>query len=193
MKCWMKDCSKMEDKELITLLFDPLRREEGFNLTVQKYSKRLYWTIRRMVVSHDDADDVMQETFIKFWTTLDSFKGNSSIYTWLYRIAINSAINFLKARNRYQAVDVSSSEYFRKLTSDDSLYDGNEIEDALQAAIAKLPTKQQTVFMLRYYDEMSYADMSAVLGTSEGALKASYHIAAEKIEKEVKLSLIEIV
>jgi len=181
----------MEEKELLALLSNPATREEGFNQTVQKYSKRLYWTIRRMVISHDDADDVMQETFIKFWTTIESFRGQSSIYTWLYRIAINSAINFLKARNRYQAVDVDSSEYFRKLTSSDSLYDGDDIESALQAAIQKLPTKQQTVFMLRYYDEMSYADMSKVLGTSEGALKASYHIAAEKIEKEVKLSLIE--
>lgn len=181
----------MDDKKLIELLFAPATREEGFNLTVQKYSKRLYWTVRRMVVSHDDADDVMQETFIKFWTSIDNFRGQSSLYTWLYRIAVNSAINFLKTRGRYQAVDVDTSEYFRKLTSNDTLYDGDDIENALQAAISKLPTKQQTVFMLRYYDEMSYADMSKVLGTSEGALKASYHIAAEKIEREVKLSLIE--
>ena len=189
----MRYCASMEDKDLIKLLFNLSTREEGFNLIVEKYSKRLYWTIRRMVVSHDDADDVMQETFIKFWTTLDRFKGQSSVYTWLYRIAVNSAINFLKARQKYHAVDVDSSEYFRKLTANDSLYSGDDIERALQIAIAKLPIKQRTVFMLRYYDEMSYADMSKVLDTSEGALKASYHIAAEKIEKEVKLSLIEIV
>lgn len=185
--------SASDEQHIKELLLNEQTREQGFNLVVETYSKRVYWTIRRMVVSHEDADDVMQEAFLRFWTSLDTFRGESSIYTWLYRIAINSAITFLKSKNRYLATDVSSSEYFRKLTSDDSLYDGDEIESALQAAISKLPTKQQTVFMLRYYDEMSYADMSEVLGTSEGALKASYHIAAEKIEKEIKLSLVDIV
>ncbi len=183
--------SNSSEKEILRLLSDIQTREQGFNMVVEKYSKRVYWTIRRMVVSHDDADDVLQETFIKFWTSLETFRGESSIYTWIYRIAVNAATNFLKARNRYLATDVDSSEFFRKMEAPDELFDGDAIEKALQGAIAKLPTKQQMVFMLRYYDEMSYADMSQVLGTSEGALKASYHIAAQKIEKEVKLSLIE--
>lgn len=183
----------LDDQAIMKLLSSEETREKGFNMVVEKFSKRLYWTIRRMVVSHDDADDVLQETFIRFWTSLDKFRGESSIYTWIYKIAINTAVNFLKSRNRYQPTDVDNSDLFRKMVADDSLYDADTIKNSLQAAISKLPTKQQTVFMLRYYDEMSYADMSKVLGTSEGALKASYHIAAEKIEKEVKLSVIDLV
>ena len=162
-------------------------KRELFAEIVPKYSKRLYWTIRRIVLSHDDADDVLQNAFIKVWSNLDEFHNKAKLSTWLYRIAVNESLDFLR-RNRSLPsinVDVNTSVAARLLADD--YFDGSAAHALLQEAIASLPDVQRVVFNLRYYDEMKYSDMSQLLGTSEGALKASYHIAVKKVEAYVRM------
>ncbi|MGB5943471.1 MAG: RNA polymerase sigma factor [Leeuwenhoekiella sp.] len=153
-----------------------------FEQLVKEYQERLYWHIRRMVLSHDDADDVLQNTFIKVYKNLNNFKGESKIYTWLYRIATNESITFINKRAKRLRL---SSEALQSVMVDnlkaDSYFDGEEAQLKLQRAINSLPAKQKQVFLLKYYDEMQYNEMSEILDTSVGALKASYHHAVKKI------------
>ena len=154
------------------------RRE--FESIVREYSEQLYWQIRRIVLTHEDANDVLQNTFLKAWNAYDSFNRDSKVSTWLTRIAINESLDFLR-RNKHQASVASDDLSVAKGLLADEFFDGNETEAMLQEAIAQLPDVQRTVFNLRYYDEMKYSDISKLLDTSEGALKASYHIAVKKI------------
>lgn len=159
-------------------------RSYAFNLIVRKYQERLYWHIRKIVVSHDDTDDVIQNTFLKVWKALDGFREDSQLFTWLYRIATNEALTFLKKkRNRLflPLVDVEQ-QLISTLESSPTL-NGDEIKVRLQKAILTLPEKQRIVFNMKYFDELKYEEISEILGTSVGALKASYHHAVKKIEK----------
>ncbi len=156
----------------------------GFRLLVEKYSSRLYWHIRRMVVIHDDADDALQNTFINCWKNIDRFRNESSLYTWLYSIATNEALMVIRKRNRLSEASIEDLPgIFSVAAEGDSYFDGDEVETLLQNAILTLPEKQKTVFLMRYYDELSYEDISEITGTSVGALKASYFHAVRKIEK----------
>ena len=161
--------------------------EKDFEKIVRQYGERLYWQIRRMVYSHDDADDILQNTFLKAWMNIDSFRGNAKISTWLYRIAVNEALDFIR-KNR-NAVELSDGDVGNSVAvrlSGDAYFDGDEAQLLLQEAIGKLPPKQRLVFNMRYFDEMRYSEMSHILDTSEGALKASYHLAVEKISEYLK-------
>ncbi|MCB0806581.1 MAG: RNA polymerase sigma factor [Bacteroidales bacterium] len=158
----------------------------GFRLLVDHYNERVYWLIRRMVIDHDETDDLVQETFIKIWKNLDGFKGDSSLFTWIYRIATNEALRFLKTKKRKIMLSLSGyEEYLAKQIDGDSSISGNEIQKKLQLAILSLPEKQRLVFNMKYYEELKYEEMSEILGTSVGALKASYHHAVKKIEQFV--------
>ena len=163
-------------------LIDPETRRAAFEELVRKYSAQLYQQIRRIVQYHDDADDVLQNTFLKAWTALDNFRGDAQVTTWLYRIAMNESITFLQKQRNNVSIDDEEGLAARSLESD-PYFDGDEIEAQLQEAIAQLPEKQRIVFNLRYYDEMPYEEMSKMLDTSVGALKASYHFAVEKLQK----------
>ena len=163
----------------------PAVQNRAFEQIVAFYGEQLYWKIRRMVLSHDDAIDLLQNTFIKAWMSIDSFRGESKISTWLYKIAINESLTFLnsaRARNSVSLDDESASFLSDNLTAA-AYFDGDEAQQQLQKAILTLPDKQRTVFNLRYYEEMPYEEMSDLLGTSTGALKASYHHASQKVEE----------
>lgn len=173
------------DKELLEQFRSEETRNYAFNLIVHKYQKKLYWHIRRIVIDHDDANDVIQNTFIKVWKSLANFKENSQLYTWLYRIATNESITFLKQKKAFVSFDDVSYGLSNSL-SDDNYFKGDEIQKKLQMAILTLPEKQRIVFNMKYFDEMKYNEMSQVLETSVGALKASYHHAVIKIEEYLK-------
>lgn len=153
---------------------------------VKTYQERVYWHIRRMVYNHDDADDLVQDTFVKVWKNLDSFREDSQLFTWIYRIATNETLSFLKRKKRMQLISLGnfSNNQISRL-EDDNFFSGNEIQLKLQKALLTLPDKQRMVFNMKYYDELKYEEMSQILGTSVGALKASYHIAVKKIQKNV--------
>lgn len=156
----------------------------AFNLIVRKYQERIYWHIRKIVINHDDADDVVQNTFLKVWGGLQHFREDSQLYTWLYRIATNEALTFLKRkRTKYFLPLIDVEQQLANSLETDPYFDGNELQLKLQKAIVRLPEKQRVVFNMKYFDEMKYEDMSEVLGTSVGALKASFHHAMKKIEK----------
>jgi len=173
----------VDDKELLHQFKDPVQKEKAFTAIIKKYQERLYWHIRRMVVEHEDANDILQNMFIKVWNSLGNFREDSQLYTWLYRIATNESLTFLEQQKRRSAVSLSDveSNLSNKIKADEN-FDANKLEWKLQLAMQKLPEKQRVVFNLRYYDEMPYEEMSRILDTSEGALKASYHHAAKKIE-----------
>ncbi|MDR0865467.1 MAG: sigma-70 family RNA polymerase sigma factor [Candidatus Symbiothrix sp.] len=166
---------------------EPAAQKKAFEQIVNHYSEKLYWQIRKLVLSHDDANDLLQNTFIKAWTSVDLFRGDSKLSTWLYKIAINESITFLNKQRAHShvSIDDEASLLIGKLETDD-YFDGDEIQLKLQKAILTLPEKQRVVFNLRYYDEMPYEEMSEVTGTSVGALKASYHHATKKIEEILK-------
>jgi len=165
------------------LFRQPENREKAFTAIIRKYQERLYWHIRRMVADHDDTDDVLQNVFIKVWNGLDNFREDSRLYTWLYRIATNESLSFLEQLTRRAVVSMDGmGEALQDKIRADAHFDASKLEWKLQLAIQELPEKQRLVFSLRYYDEMPYQEMSQVLETSEGALKASYHHAAKKIE-----------
>lgn len=172
-----------DDKELLFLFKNEETKEKGFTAIVKKYQEKLYWHVRRMVVEHEDANDVLQNMFIKVWNALENFREDSQLYTWLYRIATNECLTFLEQQKKRASVSFSDVEngLSNKLKSETG-FDANKLEWKLQLGIQQLPEKQRLVFNLRYYDEMPYEEMSKVLETSEGALKASYHHAAKKIE-----------
>jgi RNA polymerase sigma factor (sigma-70 family) len=179
--------SLQQDAELLHMFTINGRQEAAFNGIVGKYKERLYWHIRRMVVVHDDADDILQECFIKVWKYLPQFRQDSALYTWLYRIATNCALTFLDQKAKRKTKEFATdNEYTLDKLQTQMGFDANKIEWKLQLALAELPAKQKAVFNLRYYDEMPYEEMSEVLGTSVGALKASYHHAVQKITAYIK-------
>lgn len=171
------------ENKLIAELQDPDTQRNAFSILVKDYSEMLYWQIRKIVMSHDDANDVLQNTFIKIWSNLNSFRSDSKLSTWLYRIAINEAITFLNKQRAQNNISIDNVDTFlmSKLEGDD-YFDGDEAQLKLQKAILTLPEKQRIVFNLKYFDEMKYEEMSEILETSVGALKASYHHAVKKIE-----------
>lgn len=173
----------LDDKELLAQFKDPFSKEKGYTRIIKKYQEKLYWHIRRMVVQHEDANDVLQNMFIKVWNGLDNFREDSQLYTWMYRIATNESLTFLALQKRKSTLSLSDEEsgLSNKVKASEH-FDANKLEWKLQVAIQQLPEKQRVVFNLRYYDEMPYQKMSEVLETSEGALKASYHHAVKKIE-----------
>lgn len=171
------------DEQILSFFRDPSSRNMAFNQLVKKYQKRLYNHIRRMVIDHDDTDDVLQNTFIRVYTYLESFKGESQLFTWMYRIATNESLSFLKKkRTRFFLPIVDVEHTLAGKLEADPYFQGDAIQLKLQKAILTLPEKQRLVFNMKYYDELTYDAMSEVLGTSVGALKASYHIAVKKIE-----------
>lgn len=174
-----------DERELYAQLKDPKRQRAAFGIIVRQYSEQLYWQIRRIVLTHEDANDVLQNTFLKAWNRLDSFQGESKISTWLSRIAINESLDFLR-RNNHTTVSTEDDASLSNTLLADPYFDGTEVEAMLQEAIATLPDMQRTVFVLRYFEEMKYSEISQQLNTSEGALKASYHIAVKKIAEFFK-------
>ena len=171
----------IDETRIIAQLRDKSQKEKAFNTLVHEYQEILYWQIRRLVISHDDADDILQNTFLKAWLAIDEFRAESKISSWLFRIAINESLGFLeKKKKNSNFTDDIIEELSSQLTSD-PYFDGDETQILLQKAIALLPEKQKVVFNLKYFQEMKYEDMSQTLGTSIGALKASYHHAVKKI------------
>lgn len=176
-----------DDQVLLNQFRQPSTKEQGFTAIIKKYQEKLYWHIRRLVVDHDDANDVLQNIFIKVWKGLENFREDSRLYTWMYRIATNECLSFIEQQKRRASVSMDEvGEGLANKVKADSNFDGNRLEWKLQLAIQQLPEKQRVVFNLRYYDEMPYEEMSRVLDTSEGALKASYHHAARKIEAFIR-------
>jgi len=172
-----------DDREILEGIKIPGKEEVAFNQLLQKYQERLYWHIRKIVIGHDDTDDVLQNTMIKVWKSLPSFRADSGLFTWLYRIATNEALTFLKQKKkRALAPWVDVEHKISETLESDPWFNGDEIQLKLQQAILKLPDKQRIVFNMKYFDEVKYEDMSVILETSVGALKASYHHAVKKIE-----------
>lgn len=171
------------DDHILSLIRRPGTMDQGFRLLLAKYQERLYWHIRRLVLDHDDANDVIQNCLIKVYRNIGKFEEKSALYTWLYRIATNEALTFLNKKNRRAAtsLDAGENQVAHQLRAD-PFFDGNETQLRLQEALSRLPEKQRIVFNLRYFEEMTYQDMAAILDTSVGALKASYHHAVKKIE-----------
>jgi len=166
---------------LLKQLREPKTAQSAFAVLVKEYTEPLYWHLRRMVLDHDDANDLLQNTFIKAWTNIDGFQGNSKISTWLYRIATNEALTFLSRQNANEFISLDDEDASPVNLEADEYFDGDELQRRLQEALQTLPPKQRMVFNMKYFDEMKYEDMSEVLGTSVGALKASYHLAVQKI------------
>ncbi len=173
----------LDDKELLEM-FKTGNPDYAFNLIMRKYQQNIYWHVRRILIDHEDSNDVVQNVFLKVWNNLKNFRGDSKMYTWLYRIATNESLSFLKKKQKRFFVPLVDVEaYLSDKLESDSYFKGDEIQKKLQKAILKLPEKQRIIFNLRYFDEMKYEDMSEILNTSTGALKASYHIAVKKIEE----------
>lgn len=177
------------DEEILQLFANEVTRNQALEILINSYQQRLYWHIRKIVINHDDSDDVLQNTYIKIWRGLGQFKGDSALFTWIYRIATNEALTFLKQKRRQDSISIHSIEYqLSKSLEADQYFKGDEIQLKLQQAILQLPEKQRIVFNMRYFDEMTYEQISDILETSVGALKASYHHAAKKIEEMLKAS-----
>ena len=175
------------EDQLLELLVNQNTREEGFRVLMVTYQERIYWHIRKMVYEHEDTNDIVQNTFIKAYRGIQRFRGKSKLYTWLYKIATNETITFLNQRKRKQTESIDNAEYnLAGRLQTDVFFDGDEVQLLLQKAIARLPVKQRLVFNMKYFDNLSYKEISAILETSEGALKASYHHAVKKIEQFVK-------
>lgn len=175
---------KYNENNILKLIKHSSTRERGYALLISRYSQMIYWQVRRMVLSHDDADDLVQEIFIKVFENIESFHNESKLSTWIYRIAYNHTINYIKSKSNRLSKNNSSfeQEMFENLQSD-TLFNGDEIEIKLQKAMLALPAKQRAVFQMRYYDDLSFSQIAEITKTTQGALKASYHIAAKKIEE----------
>lgn len=179
--------TKQDEQLLVQQLLDPAKQRKAFEQVVHEYGEQLYWQIRRMVLIHEDADDVLQNVFIKAWSHLDNFHQESRLSTWLYRIAVNESLDFLRKQKNSSMIHTDDVESgVANMLVADNYFDGDETEAMLQEAISQLPDVQRTVFTLRYYDDMKYSEMSRILKTSEGSLKASYHIAVKKISEFFK-------
>lgn len=177
----------LSDSELVEMLREPRTRREGFAVLVKQYSEKLYWKVRRIVLSHEDANDVLQNVFIKVWSNLQNFQGKSSLSTWLYRIAINESLDFLRKQKLADKVSADEDVSVASRLMSDEYFDGDEVQARLQEAVARLPEVQRMVFNLKYFEEMKYSEISQILNTSEGALKASYHLAVKKITEYLHL------
>lgn len=177
----------LSDRELVEMLREPRTRREGFAVLVKQYSEKLYWKVRRIVLSHEDANDVLQNVFIKVWSNLQNFQGKSSLSTWLYRIAINESLDFLRKQKLADKVSADEDVSVASRLMSDEYFDGDEVQARLQEAVARLPEVQRMVFNLKYFEEMKYSEISQILNTSEGALKASYHLAVKKITEYLHL------
>lgn len=176
----------LDEKQIMNQLKDPKTRRRAFEQLVNQYSEQLYWQVRRIVLTHDDANDVLQNVFLKAWSKLDTFHQDSKISTWLYRIALNESLDFMR-KKKTQMVSTDDDEMTVGNTlMADEYFSGTEVETMLQEAIAQLPDVQRTVFNMRYFDDMKYSEISEILQTSEGSLKASYHIAVKKISEFFK-------
>ena len=173
----------IDETQLLEQLKSEAHKNQAFKVLLELYKERLYWHIRNIVKSHDDADDVLQNTFIKIFKNIDNFKGESKLFSWMYRIATNESITFAnKKAKRLQVTNEEVQQLAINNLNSDVYFEGNDIQIKLQSAIATLPQKQQLVFNMKYFEDLKYKDMSEILETSEGALKASYHIAVKKIE-----------
>lgn len=172
-----------DDEQLIEQLRDPQRCRKAFNEVIKIYTEPLYWQIRKMVIDHDDANDVLQNTFIKAWSSIENFRGDAKLSTWLYKIAINESITFINKEKQRNNVSLDDDSFLINSLASDEWFDGDDLRLELQKAINSLPEKQRLIFNMRYFDDMKYEDMSEILGTTVGALKASYHHAVKKIEK----------
>ena len=180
--------SAVDDEQILDWALDSVTREKGFRALIQKYQQKLYWHIRRMVLNHDDADDVLQNTFIKVNRSLENFERKSSLFTWMYRIATNETLTYLEKNKKYTydaLDDMTEHPAISKLKAD-PYFEGDELSLKLEEVMQQLPEKQRVVFQMRYYDEMPYKEIAEILQTSEGALKASYHHAMKKIEEHFK-------
>ena len=173
----------VEDAVIISMFAVEKTKNEAFNLLVEKYQQKIYWHIRRLVLNHDDSDDLIQEVFVKVWKNLSKFRNDSQLYTWIYRIATNESITFLNKQKQRKniSLDEVSPDMAQHLTAS-SYFNGDKLELKLQKAILTLPEKQRLIFNMKYFDDLKYEEISQILGTSVGALKASFHIAAKKIE-----------
>jgi RNA polymerase sigma-70 factor (ECF subfamily) len=179
--------SEYSDKELLEMFKESDYKNFAFKQIIKKYQERLYWHIRKIVISHEDSDDILQNTFIKVWRGLDQFREDSKLYTWLYRIATNESLTFLKQKKKRQYIPFMDVEHqLMNVLESDEYFSGDQIQLKLQKAILTLPEKQRLVFNMKYFEEMKYEDMSRILDTSVGALKASFHHAVKKIEKYLK-------
>lgn len=181
-----RDFFYMEDQQIIELLKDPSTYEQAFRGILKAYKERIYFQIRKIVIDHDDADDVTQEAFIKIWKNLDKFRGDSKLYTWLYRIATNEALTFLQKKKRDRSVSMDDNEMLLNTfesSKSDTYLDGEEIEMKLQKAILQLTDKQRVVFNLKYFEDLKYEEISEITETTVGGLKATYHFAVKKIEE----------
>ena len=177
---------QVEDSEILEKFSKENTRTEAFNLLLNKYQQKIYWHIRRMVIDHDDTDDLVQDVFIKVWNNLSTFRKDSQLFTWLYRIATNESISFLnrkKLRNSVSLNDNSESMDLLETLAESPYFDGDKAQTKLQKALLSLPEKQRLVFNMKYFDDLKYEEISEILGTSVGALKASFHIAVKKIEQ----------
>lgn len=174
---------QVEDEEILAKFSVERTRNEAFNLLISKYQEKIYWHVRRLVIDHDDADDLVQEVFIKVWKNLEKFRSDSKLYTWIYRIATNESITFLnkKKQQNNTPLDEVVQELSESLVAS-SYFNGDKIQMKLQQALLTLPEKQRLIFNMKYYDDLKYDEISEILGTSVGALKASFHIAVKKIE-----------
>jgi len=175
------------EADLVDQLKDSNTQSQAFEVLVNTYKQRLYWHIRRIVLNHDDTDDVLQNTFIKVYRSIEGFKGDSKLYSWMYRIATNEALTFLKQKSKKQGVNNEElqSQMINNLQAD-VYFEGDEIQIKLQKAIATLPEKQKLIFNMKYFQELKYEEISEILETSVGGLKASYHLATKKIEAYLK-------
>ena len=175
---------QVEDSEILKKFAQENTRDEAFRLLLTKYQQKVYWHIRRMVISHDDTDDLVQDVFLKVWKSLSNFRNDSQLYTWLYRIATNESITFLKRKKIRNSVSIDDDDgkNMVKTLAESPYFDGDKAQMKLQKALLTLPEKQRLVFNMKYFDDLKYEDISEILGTSVGALKASFHIAVKKIE-----------
>ncbi|MDR6940595.1 RNA polymerase sigma factor [Mucilaginibacter pocheonensis] len=174
---------QVEDSEILSKFQDEKTRNEAFNLLLKKYQQKIYWHVRRMVIDHDDADDLVQDIFIKVWKNLLGFRNDAQLYTWMYRIASNECITFLNKKKQKNNVPLDDVAYeLADTLADSSYFNGDQAQRKLQQALLTLPEKQRLVFNMKYFDDMKYEEISDVLGTSVGALKASFHLAVKKIE-----------
>ena len=181
----MKNMLFYNAKKIMAMLKDPSSRNRAFSIIVEQHSEKIYWHIRNMVLSHEDTNDLVQETFIKAWNSIDSFRGESQIATWLYRIAINEVLSFLRKKH-IETVSLDNEEHdIANSIESDVYFSGNRADALFREAVSSLPEKQRLVFNMKYFEEMKYEDISKILDTSIGALKASYHIAVKKIENYI--------
>ncbi|MBR1668658.1 MAG: RNA polymerase sigma factor [Bacteroidaceae bacterium] len=178
--------AKIDEQDILKRVQNPQTRRRAFEEIVNVYSRQLYWQIHYLVQNHDDTDDVLQNTFIKAWKGIENFKGDSALFTWLYRIAYNESLTFLKQRKQMASIDDEDFVEQPNFVADE-YFDGDETQELLMQAVSTLPAKQRQVFCMKYFEDLKYEEISAMVGTSIGALKASYHIAVEKITNFIKL------